>query len=378
MTDWVSVYYKSKKNNICKLALHLSNIITIDNPRLTTNKKRLKELLELSVDIYIDKHFLSTRERMNLNDVFIKSPYINEYGLSDVVSVIIEVLIKKGIILDIKNNENDIILLALLIKVSFLLNKLNNPFYDKEVDYNKSINKLLNLTLKIPYIKIKNKENINKLISELKNIKKREIKFFGILSKENSFNKYIRISETMPFYITQYNYYIKDLEKHNMKAVREVYNSSKYKDDFTFISLELAIITLIKEAASEKYFSTFLIPIKKDFFENDKNIKKLKDVLKYSVIKSKIKVLINSNDLDENLEQRLKKENIDYYIYCSEKSKVLEFKENNKYILSKGYNKKHQVKKQDNLLIETINISMNELDILFLKEKEQNINERIW
>ena len=105
MTDWVSVYYKSKKNNICKLALHLSNIITIDNPRLTTNKKRLKELLELSVDIYIDKHFLSTRERMNLNDVFIKSPYINEYGLSDVVSVIIEVLIKKGTILDIKNNE---------------------------------------------------------------------------------------------------------------------------------------------------------------------------------------------------------------------------------------------------------------------------------
>lgn len=372
MTDWVSVYFKSKKNNLYQYTDLISKIISIDNKRILSNKKRATEIFEKVIDLYIDKYYFGKRKKINLNDVFIQSEYIDQYDLNDIISIIIEVFIASGIILDIKNNDKEIILIAVIVKMAIQLNQLTNPYLGSNQNFNSSALNFINKYHKIDFIYLidQGKKNTRLLIEQVKENHFKEKEFFNLLTHDNSFNKYIRINENLPLYIVQYNYYISDLEKFDPRPIKDVYETSGVGDNFLLISIELVLITLLKEASSKKELNTYLIPVKESFFNKEKNIRMLRNLYHLDIIKGKIKVLINYDDLTTQLQGMLKRNKIDYYIYCNQNAEITKFDENEKYILSKAFIKKHQIEKLENTIFETINVFFKDDDILSLKKKE--------
>lgn len=375
MNDWISVYKKNKKTNLYQYMYLISNILAIDNKKILGSKKRTSEILEKICEIYIDEIYLNNNKKINLSNMFIENKYIDDYKLHKEIYSVIKFFIKNNIVLDIKNNEKDIILIAVFIKLAIELDSLTNPFTNEKINIYNLATEYINLYHKIDFIYLidQGKKNTKLLIDAIKINFVKEKKFFSILTSDNSFNKYIRINENVPYYITQYNYYIKSLENYNPKPIKNVYETSKIDEQFTFISIELAVITLVKEIAVQKDLSTFLIPVKLDFFEKDKNIKNLKSIFELKIINKKIKILINYNDINNNLLNILKRNKIDYYIYCNKNATITNFEENEKYVFSKEFIKKYQLEARNNVILETINVYMKDNDILFLKGKENKI-----
>lgn len=375
MNDWISVYKKNKKTNLYQYMYLISNILSIDNKKILGSKKRTSEILEKICEIYIDEIYLNNNKKINLSNMFIENKYIDDYKLHKEIYSVIKFFIKNHIVLDIKNNEKDIILIAVFIKLAIELDSLTNPFTNEKINIYNLATEYINLYHKIDFIYLidQGKKNTKLLIDAIKINFVKEKKFFSILTSDNSFNKYIRINENVPYYITQYNYYIKSLENYNPKPIKNVYETSKIDEQFTFISIELAVITLVKEIAVQKDLSTFLIPVKLDFFEKDKNIKDLKSIFELKIINKKIKILINYDDINNNLLNILKRNKIDYYIYCNKNATITNFEENEKYVFSKEFIKKYQLEARNNVILETINVYMKDNDILFLKGKENKI-----
>ncbi|MDD2238617.1 MAG: hypothetical protein PHH51_01865 [Bacilli bacterium] len=375
MNDWISVYKKNKKTNLYQYMYLISNILSIDNKKILGSKKRTSEILEKICEIYIDEIYLNNNKKINLSNMFIENKYIDDYKLHKEIYSVIKFFIKNNIVLDIKNNEKDIILIAVFIKLAIELDSLTNPFTNEKINIYNLATEYINLYHKIDFIYLidQGKKNTKLLIDAIKINFVKEKKFFSILTSDNSFNKYIRINENVPYYITQYNYYIKSLENYNPKPIKNVYETSKIDEQFTFISIELAVITLVKEIAVQKDLSTFLIPVKLDFFEKDKNIKDLKSIFELKIINKKIKILINYDDINNNLLNILKRNKIDYYIYCNKNATITNFEENEKYVFSKEFIKKYQLEARNNVILETINVYMKDNDILFLKGKENKI-----
>lgn len=372
MTDWVSVYKKNKKNNLYQYMILISNILSIDNKKILGSKKRTSEILEKVVSLYVDKNYINDNKNINISNMFIENRFIEEYNLHKEIYATIEYFIKNSIVLDIKNNEKDIILIAVFIKLATDLDKLTNPFIKDKLNINNLVLEYINLYHKIDFIYLidQGKKNTKLLIEEIKTNTVREKKFFNLLTNDNSFNKYIRINEDIPFYLVQYNYYIEALESFDPKPIKNVYENSGADENFTLISIELAIITLLKEIAVKKNISTYLIPIKINYLKKDKNIKELKSLFELKTIKQKIKLLINYNEIDDDLLSIMKRNKIDYYIYCNKTSAITQFEDTEKYVFSKEFIKLYQLEQAKNVILETINVYMKDNDILFLKSKE--------
>ena len=372
MTDWVSVYKKNKKNNLYQYMSLISNILSIDNKRILGSKKRTSEILEKVTGLYIEKNYLNINKELNISNMFIENKYINEFNLNKEIYSTIEYFIKNGIALDIKNNEKDIILIAVFLKLALDLDNLTNPFLKDKLNISNLVLEFINLYHKIDFIYLidQGKKNTKLLVEAVKSNLVREKKFFDLLTNNNSFNKYIRINENIPYYIVQYNYYIEELETFDPKPIKSIYENSSTEESFTLISIELAIITLLKEIANKKKPSTYLIPIKINYFKKDKNTKELKALFELKAIKQKIKLLINYNDLNHDILNILKRNKIDYYIYCNKNATITEFEETEKYIFSKEFIKKHQLEAASNVILETINVYMKDNDILFLNSRE--------
>lgn len=372
MTDWFSVYKKNKKNNLYQYMFLLSNILSIDNKKILGNKKITSEILEKLCEIYLDNVYTNYIKKINLSNMFFENKYIDDFKLNIEAFIVIDYFIKNNIVLDLKDNENDIILISIFIKLANELDNLTNPFNNEKININDLVIEYLNLYQQIDFIYLEDSGNKNtKLLIDMIKINLiKEKKFFKLLTNENSFNKYIRINEKLSYYIVQYNYYIEELENYDYRPIKKVYETSGTEQYFSIISIELAIITLLKEMAIKKKLSTFLIPVKINFLEKDKNIKDLKSIFELDVINKKIKLLINYNDIDNNLLSMLKRNKIDYFIYCNKNSSITDFEEKEKYVFSKEFIKKHQLEGASNVILETINVYMKDNDILFLNSKE--------
>lgn len=106
------------------------------------------------------------------------------------------------------------------------------------------------------------------------------------------------------------------------------------------------------------------MPLRKSFFDNDKNIKELKQLYKNNKLHKYIKVLINYSEASKEIVNLLNKNKLDFYLYCSRNSAATSGKiiENaNNYLVSKEFydNNKNIISKWKNL---GINIIKEEFD----------------
>lgn len=373
IADLINAYSKYKLITLAEYVNLISQIISVDHKKILRNKKRAAEIMSDIIDIYITR-YLFAELKFDISKIFIESPYIDEYKLTKEINAIYDYFMKHNMVFDLAKNEQEIILMAVYLQMALKLDELTCKINESSINYNNQVYEYIDDYHKINFIFLidSGKKNVKKLIESIKKSASKEKEIYESLSDKNSFNKYIKINNEKDLYITQYNYYIEELEKYDSEQSQKIYFQKNIDDNFTIISAQLAVSTLLKELQAKRNLSTFLIPIKKKFLNKEKNIKEYKKLLESKITSKYIKLLIDNNEATADLIEQLNNYELDYYIYCNKETIIEKIDQNIKYIFSKEFMKNNQiiVTKQDNIILETMNDFIEDEELVYGNEKE--------
>lgn len=364
--DLYSSYYDYKVRTLNEYTLTLSKIIGIKENKLFNNQKLRNDFWPFVIKDYLNRYIEGIPLNKYLVKGFLNEKEIQNYELENEVMSVINYLIKKSMVLDIMKYKESIVLASFILKIANTIDILTSPFTKNQNNYSTLCINAINEANKIKYISLidNGKKETNKLLIKVKKNVKRERKFFESLTSISSFNKYIDISKENIYYLAQYNYRIPNLNKYDEYAVKDIYDNLDVDDAFALISANLVVSSELKLISVRRPLKTIFLPLRKSFFDNDKNIKELKQLYKNNKLHKYIKVLINYSEASKEIVNLLNKNKLDFYLYCSRNSAATSGKiiENaNNYLVSKEFydNNKNIISKWKNL---GINIIKEEFD----------------
>ena len=364
-------YFKYKIKTVYQYSILLSKILGIDKNKLWHKKKDTEDSLNYIINDYFNKITIPVDK--DLVRCFINNKEILKYNIERELDSVITYFIDKERAFEIKAYEKEIILCAIVIYIANNIDISTSPYTINKVNYKTILVNYLEKFNKTTFVHIidDGKKNTNILLELIKTNVRKERKIYELLNSNISFNKYIDISKENNYYITQYNYSVPGLKDINSGAVNYIFNKDGYDNKFTIISAELVVVTLMKLLSVRKFNKIFFIPIKKKFLLDDTYFNKIKNLNKNKYLKNRIMLLINYDDIDEIILNKLKKSKINYYIYASKNTKVNDLDNNERYLISKDFYMDHK-ELIDQKLKEKIEIIIEAFDGLVL---DRNIAE---
>ena len=350
--DLYSSYYDYKVRTLNEYTLALSKIIGIKENKLFNNQKLRNDFWPFVIKDYLSRYIEGIPLNKYLVKGFLNEKEISNFELENEVMSVINYLISKSMVLNIGTYKESIVLASFILKIANTLDVLTSPFTKNQNNYSTLCTNAVNEANKVKYISLidDGKKETNKLLVKIKENVKRERKFFESLTSISSFNKYIDISKENVYYLAQYNYRIPSLNKYDEYAVKDIYDNLGVDDAFALISANLVVSSELKLFSVRRPLKTIFLPLRKSFFDNEKNIKELKLLYKNNKLHKYIKILINYSEVTKEIVNLLNKNKLEFYLYCSRNSaatsgKILdgtnnylvskEFYDNNKNIISK-------------------------------------------
>ena len=350
--DLYSSYYDYKVRTLNEYTLALSKIIGIKENKLFNNQKLRNDFWPFVIKDYLSRYIEGIPLNKYLVKGFLNEKEISNFELENEVMSVINYLISKSMVLNIGTYKESIVLASFILKIANTLDVLTSPFTKNQNNYSTLCTNAINEANKVKYISLidDGKKETNKLLVKIKENVKRERKFFESLTSISSFNKYIDISKENVYYLAQYNYRIPNLNKYDEYAVKDIYDNLGVDDAFALISANLVVSSELKLFSVRRPLKTIFLPLRKSFFDNEKNIKELKLLYKNNKLHKYIKILINYSEVTKEIVNLLNKNKLEFYLYCSRNSaatsgKILdgtnnylvskEFYDNNKNIISK-------------------------------------------
>lgn len=350
--DLYSSYYDYKVRTLNEYTLALSKIIGIKENKLFNNQRLRNDFWPFVIKDYLSRYIEGIPLNKYLVKGFLNEKEISNFELENEVMSVINYLINKSMVLNIGTYKESIVLASFILKIANTLDVLTSPFTKNQNNYSTLCTNAINEANKIKYISLidDGKKETNKLLVKIKENVKRERKFFESLTNISSFNKYIDISKENVYYLAQYNYRIPNLNKYDEYAVKDIYDNLGVDDAFALISANLVVSSELKLFSVRRPLKTIFLPLRKSFFDNEKNIKELKLLYKNNKLHKYIKILINYSEVTKEIVNLLNKNKLEFYLYCSRNSaatsgKILdgtnnylvskEFYDNNKNIISK-------------------------------------------
>lgn len=350
--DLYSSYYDYKVRTLNEYTLALSKIIGIKENKLFNNQKLRNDFWPFVIKDYLSRYIEGIPLNKYLVKGFLNEKEISNFELENEVMSVINYLISKSMVLNIGTYKESIVLASFILKIANTLDVLTSPFTKNQNNYSTLCTNAVNEANKVKYISLidDGKKETNKLLVKIKENVKRERKFFESLTSISSFNKYIDISKENVYYLAQYNYRIPNLNKYDEYAVKDIYDNLGVDDAFALISANLVVSSELKLFSVRRPLKTIFLPLRKSFFDNEKNIKELKLLYKNNKLHKYIKILINYSEVTKEIVNLLNKNKLEFYLYCSRNSaatsgKILdgtnnylvskEFYDNNKNIISK-------------------------------------------
>lgn len=350
--DLYSSYYDYKVRTLNEYTLALSKIIGIKENKLFNNQRLRNDFWPFVIKDYLSRYIEGIPLNKYLVKGFLNEKEISNFELENEVMSVINYLINKSMVLDISTYKESIVLASFILKIANTLDVLTSPFTKNQNNYSTLCTNAINEANKVKYISLidDGKKETNKLLVKIKENVKRERKFFESLTNISSFNKYIDISKENVYYLAQYNYRIPNLNKYDEYAVKDIYDNLGVDDAFALISANLVVSSELKLFSVRRPLKTIFLPLRKSFFDNEKNIKELKLLYKNNKLHKYIKILINYSEVTKEIVNLLNKNKLEFYLYCSRNSaatsgKILdgtnnylvskEFYDNNKNIISK-------------------------------------------
>lgn len=317
-TNMFETYYNYKKKTLFEYSLLLSKILDISKNKMWHSNRIKEDSLKKIIDIYFDKYEINHNNDSNLVRCFINNKDIFKYKIDREIIAVIDYFTVNTRAFEIKAYEKEIILVGIILNIANNLDISTVPFKENKNNYKTILINYIEKFNKIDFINIidDGKRNINVLLELIKTNVRKERKLFESLTSNISFNRYIDISKGN--YLAQYNYSVPMINKYDKAAINYVYNKDNINDDFALISYDLISVTLMKTFSVRDTKETYYLPLKREFFKTDKNVRGLNTLFKNNYLKRHIKILINYNDFDENLLKIFNKyKYYDYYIYCS-------------------------------------------------------------
>lgn len=350
--DLYSSYYDYKVRTLNEYTLALSKIIGIKENKLFNNQKLRNDFWPFVIKDYLSRYIEGIPLNKYLVKGFLNEKEISNFELENEVMSVINYLISKSMVLNIGTYKESIVLASFILKIANTLDVLTSPFTKNQNNYSTLCTNAINEANKVKYISLidDGKKETNKLLVKIKENVKRERKFFESLTSISSFNKYIDMSKENVYYLAQYNYRIPNLNKYDEYAVKDIYDNLGVDDAFALISANLVVSSELKLFSVRRPLKTIFLPLRKSFFDNEKNIKELKLLYKNNKLHKYIKILINYSEVTKEIVNLLNKNKLEFYLYCSRNSaatsgKILdgtnnylvskEFYDNNKNIISK-------------------------------------------
>ena len=364
-------YFKYKIKTVYQYSILLSKILGIDKNKLWHKKKDTEDSLNYIINDYFNK--ITFPVDKDLVRCFINNKEISKYNIDRELDSVITYFIDKERAFEIKAYEKEIILCAIVIYIANNIDISTSPYTINKINYKTILVNYLEKFNKTTFVHIidDGKKNTNILLELIKTNVRKERKIYELLNSNISFNKYIDISKENNYYITQYNYSVPGLKDINSGAVNYIFNKDGYDNKFTIISAELVVVILMKLLSVRKFNKIFFIPIKKKFLLDDTYFNKIKNLNKNKYLKNRIMLLINYDDIDEIILNKLKKSKLNYYIYASKNTKANDLDNNERYLISKDFYMDHK-ELIDQKLKEKIEIIIEAFDGLVL---DRNIAE---
>lgn len=364
--DLYSSYYDYKVRTLNEYTLALSKIIGIKENKLFNNQRLRNDFWPFVIKDYLNRYVDGVPLNKYLVKGFLNDREIQVYELNNEVMSVIDYLINKSMILDTARYKESIILAGFILKIANTIDILTSPFTKNQNNYSTLCINAINEANKIKYINLidDGKKETNKLLIKVKENVKRERKFFESLTSVSSFNKYIDISKENIYYLAQYNYRIPNLNKYDEYAVKDIYDNLGVDDAFALISANLMVSSELKLFSIRRSLKILFLPLRKSFFDNEKNVKELSMLFKNNKLHRYIKILVNYNEAKKEVINLLKRYKLDYYLYCSRNSEATTGKlisDVNNYLVSKEFydNNKNIISKWKNL---GVNIIKEEFD----------------
>lgn len=364
--DLYSSYYDYKVRTLNEYTLALSKIIGIKENKLFNNQKLRNDFWPFVIKDYLSRYIEGIPLNKYLVKGFLNEKEISNFELENEVMSVINYLISKSMVLNIGTYKESIVLASFILKIANTLDVLTSPFTKNQNNYSTLCTNAINEANKVKYISLidDGKKETNKLLVKIKENVKRERRFFESLTSISSFNKYIDISKENVYYLAQYNYRIPNLNKYDEYAVKDIYDNLGVDDAFALISANLVVSSELKLFSVRRPLKTIFLPLRKSFFDNEKNIKELKLLYKNNKLHKYIKILINYSEVTKEIVNLLNKNKLEFYLYCSRNSAATSgkiFDGTNNYLVSKEFydNNKNIISKWKSL---DINIIKEEFD----------------
>lgn len=313
MNDIIDKYIEISNNNLNIILKNLENNIEFNNNNLWTNEEEFNSLIKNVIDIYYKKYFLYTKNDYSKIDKYIKFNNKINRKLKNILLSIIDYYEEKDIVYKIKEQEDSILYLTILIYISINL-------YDKDfklIDNPKKIEKYINNIIdNFVNIRFKRNKDLVTLIQNIKDIiiKNNEFNnYINDISTRESHNYFIKVNNKDNLYKVIYEYEINGLNDYEERDINIVNNKINISDILNGISYDIAYLTSYKLLKSG-IDKVLLFKVKKEELMN-------KEILNYminrnKIVNSNIKFLIDYDDIngDYDLVNKIKDSNIDVYI----------------------------------------------------------------
>ncbi len=313
MNDIIDKYIEISNNNLNIILKNLENNIEFNNNNLWSDEEEFSSLIKNVIDIYYKKYFLYTKNDYSKIDKYIKFNNKINRKLKNILLSIIDYYEEKDIVYKIKEQEDSILYLTILIYISINL-------YDKDfklIDNPKKIEKYINNIIdNFVNIRFKRNKDLVTLIQNIKDIiiKNNEFNnYINNISTRESHNYFIKVNNKDNLYKVIYEYEINGLNDYEERDINIVNNKINISDILNGISYDIAYLTSYKLLKSG-IDKVLLFKVKKEELMN-------KEILNYminrnKIVNSNIKFFIDYDDIngDYDLVNKIKDSNIDVYI----------------------------------------------------------------
>lgn len=291
----ISLFLNRKKINISRYA-------EIFIKYTLNNNVNLNKIISKIVEIYIDEFYLQGN-----NDFALLSKYfeIKESKESIMKNVLLSSIIfyqNSGLEEQINKDIKTIVVLSNVIFLALNFDSYVNEYHNHEVELEERINLFMDKYQK--KLKIK-PEDILDFINDITIQSKKDIasekKFWKNIQDDNFLLEYRKSIKNNNYFIVNYNYNIKALNRYDENEVMLVSNSKGIYDDMLNIYLEKLTIVSLKSYLSKNYNNKFFINLYTDYFNKNKNILKLNSLFAEKSIRSSIIFLFDYQDLKNSM-----------------------------------------------------------------------------
>mgnify|MGYP004619962665 FL=1 len=246
MNDIIDKYIEISNNNLNIILKNLENNIEFNNNNLWSDEEEFSSLIKNVIDIYYKKYFLYTKNDYSKIDKYIKFNNKINRKLKNILLSIIDYYEEKDIVYKIKEQEDSILYLTILIYISINL-------YDKDfklIDNPKKIEKYINNIIdNFVNIRFKRNKDLVTLIQNIKDIiiKNNEFNnYINNISTRESHNYFIKVNNKDNLYKVIYEYEINGLNDYEERDINIVNNKINISDILNGISYDIAYLTSYK------------------------------------------------------------------------------------------------------------------------------------